>query len=87
MRPLIIAYLALSLSACATKYQDMGFTGGVSAEQLTADTYRIVSRGNGYTGATKVQDYALVKAAETTQKASVLERIFLCVSSTVSRRA
>lgn len=57
---------ALALASCATKYQEMGFTGGVAAQQITSDTYRIVARGNGYTGNTAIQDYALLKAAETT---------------------
>ncbi len=65
----VVLGLSLGMTACATKYQDAGFTGGVRAEQLTADTYRIVARGNGYTSGTTVQDYALLKAAETTQKA------------------
>jgi len=47
----------------------MGFTGGVASQQMTADTYRIVSRGNGYTGRTQVQDYTMLKAAETAKAA------------------
>ncbi len=47
----------------------MGFGGGVEAQQLTADTYRILSRGNAYTSKTKVNDYTLLKAAETTRQA------------------
>ncbi|MUZ74215.1 hypothetical protein GOZ90_16120 [Agrobacterium vitis] len=61
----VVAMTAL-LAGCQTKYQDMGFTGGVSAMPITSDTYRIVSRGNGYTDSTTVQDYSLLKAAETT---------------------
>jgi len=52
-------------AGCATRYQEMGFTGGVAAEQMSADVFRIKSRGNGYTDATTVQDYVLLKAAET----------------------
>ena len=52
--------LCLLLAGCATKYQEMGFTGGVAAEQVTSDTYRIIARGNGYTGNTAIQDYALL---------------------------
>ena len=44
----------------------MGFTGGVSAEPVMTDVYRIVARGNGYTSADRVQDFVLLKAAETT---------------------
>jgi hypothetical protein len=69
MRSLIIFALCAVLGGCATKYQEMGFTGGVAAQQVTADTWRIQSRGNAYTGASTVQDYVLLKAAETTQAA------------------
>jgi hypothetical protein len=55
------------LGGCATKYQEMGFTGGVAAEQITSDTWRILARGNAYTGGTRVQDFVLMKAAETTR--------------------
>jgi hypothetical protein len=66
MRAIVIIALALSVSACATKYQSMGFTGGVAAEPVMTDVYRIVARGNGYTSSDRIQDYALLKAAETT---------------------
>lgn len=36
------------------------------AAPVTNDVYRISARGNGYTDATTIQDYALLKAAETT---------------------
>jgi hypothetical protein len=58
--------LAIGLGGCATKYQDMGFAGGVAAEPVMTDVYRIVARGNGYTAAARVQDFVLLKAAETT---------------------
>lgn len=69
MRALTIIALSVALSGCATKYQEMGFSGGVAAQQITADTWRIQSRGNAYTGAATVQDYVLLKAAETAQSA------------------
>lgn len=62
----LLALVALSLASCQTKYQDMGATGGVTAMPITSDTYRIVSRGNGFTDRVTVQDYSLLKAAETT---------------------
>jgi hypothetical protein len=46
----------------------MGFSGGVEAQQMTADTFRIVARGNAYTGTNTVQDYTMLKAAETTKQ-------------------
>lgn len=57
---------ALILGGCATPYQEMGFSGGVSAQQMTANTFRISARGNGYTNSTSVQDYLMLKSAETT---------------------
>ena len=61
--------LTLLIAGCSTPYQNMGFGGGVEAQQVTADTYRILSRGNAYTSKTKIQDYTLLKAAETTRQA------------------
>jgi hypothetical protein len=69
MRILGIVLLCAALAGCATKYQQMGFTGGVAAEQITADTWRVQARGNAYTNSSTVQDYVLLKAAETTQAA------------------
>lgn len=57
---------ATILSGCATTYSEMGAMGGVMAAPVTNDVYRISARGNGYTDATTIQDYVLLKAAETT---------------------
>lgn len=65
----IILLLIATLGGCGTKYQEMGFSGGVAAEQMTVDTWRISARGNSYTGSSTIQDYVLLKAAETTQAA------------------
>jgi hypothetical protein len=69
--------LCLLLAGCGTKYQEMGFTGGVAAEQITKDTYRIVARGNGNTRSTTIQDYALLKAAETTKAAGATHFVII----------
>ena len=61
-----VAVLSIALAGCATKYQEMGFTGGVSAEPVMTDVYRITAHGNGYTSPDRVQDFVLLKAAETT---------------------
>ena len=44
----------------------MGLMGGVAAYPVMTDVYRIEARGNGYTNAARVQDFVLLKAAETT---------------------
>ena len=61
--------LLLAVAGCSTPYQNMGFMGGVEAERMTADTYRIVARGNGYTSGTAIQDYTVLKAAATAKQA------------------
>jgi hypothetical protein len=65
----LVALAALLAAACSTQYQDMGFTGGVASQQMTANTFRIIARGNGYTNQTTIQDYMILKAAETTKQA------------------
>lgn len=73
MKKSVIALAALliaGLSGCATKYQEMGMTGGVSAMQITSDTAQITARGNGYTDPDVIQRFAIRKAAETTLAAS-----------------
>jgi hypothetical protein len=47
----------------------MGFSGGVKAEPIMTDVYRVQARGNGFTGSAAVQDFVLLKAAETTLSA------------------
>jgi hypothetical protein len=67
MRVVGVVLLCAVLGGCATKYQEMELTGGVAAEQMTSDTWRIQARGNGFTNASTVQDYVMLKAAETAQ--------------------
>lgn len=57
---------ATMLAGCSTTYSEMGAMGGVMAAPVTNDVYRISARGNGYTDSTTIQDYVLLKAAETT---------------------
>ncbi len=56
---------AILLAGCSTTYSDMGAMGGVMAAPVTNDVYRISARGNGYTDTTTIQDYVMLKAAET----------------------
>lgn len=69
LRIIALGACAFMLVACATKYQEMGFTGGVEAEPVMTDVFRIVAHGNGYTSPDRVQDFTLMKAAETTLSA------------------
>jgi hypothetical protein len=68
MKKIVLAVgMAVVLAGCSTPYTGgMGLMGGVDAEPITADIYRIKARGNGYTSGSRVQDFVLLKAAETT---------------------
>jgi hypothetical protein len=59
-------FLATTLVACATSYQPTGFTGGFSDTQLAPDVFRVSFSGNGFTSPDRVQDFALLRAAELT---------------------
>lgn len=64
--------LALCLAACApSSYREMSAWNGsgAMAEQMTSDTWRIVARGNRSTAPTTIQDFVLLKAAETAKVA------------------
>jgi hypothetical protein len=60
-----IVGVCLLLCACATPYQGLSSVGGVDAQRISGDTYRIVARGNSFTDPATLQDYVLLKAAET----------------------
>ncbi|MHB0952508.1 MAG: CC0125/CC1285 family lipoprotein [Allorhizobium sp.] len=66
LRTIIAAAAPLLVTGCQTPYQAPGPTGGVTAAPITNDTFRVSARGNGYTDASTVQDYTLLKAAEVT---------------------
>ncbi|MBU6525744.1 hypothetical protein OGR47_01795 [Methylocystis sp. MJC1] len=66
-RPLLGFAFALWSSGCATEYSrdGIGLAGGAEAQMITNDTARISARGNGFTDKARVQDFILLKAAET----------------------
>src|SRR4051812_37490310 len=63
MRLLMLGALLL-LAACATRYGDMGVSGGVEFTQLDNDIYKIHAAGNGYSEPSRTRDFILLKAAE-----------------------
>jgi len=60
---LVIAGL-LFLSACATAYQEKGFSGGYTELPLGNNLYKVSFDGNGYTRPQRAADFALLRAAE-----------------------
>jgi hypothetical protein len=69
MRLILLVVVTSFVVGCATRYGEIGFTGGVTAEPVMTDVYRIRARGNAYTDASRVQDFVLLKAAEVTLSA------------------
>ncbi len=65
MRRLIIGLTVLMLAGCATPYQQGGFRGGVVATPIAGDMYRVSARGNGFTDPARIEDFVLLRAAET----------------------
>jgi hypothetical protein len=52
------------LAGCATSYKSKGFGGGYSETQLAPDSFRVMFRGNAYTSPERMQDFALLRAAD-----------------------
>ena len=61
---LFASLVAVVLFGCATPYQSSSFTGGFTDTQLAPDLFRIAFAGNGRTSRDRVQDFALLRAAE-----------------------
>lgn len=66
LKIIVIFFAVQLLTSCSTGYKEMGFGGGVTAEQVSSDTFRIKARGNGFTSKSKVEDFVMMKAAEIT---------------------
>src|ERR1700752_186210 len=63
--PVVVAMvLALSMAGCATGYHSTRFTGGYSDTQLAPDVFRGKFPGKPYSEPERVQDLALLHAAE-----------------------
>lgn len=69
MKTTIITIACLLLiSACATQYGAMNFTGGVEATKIADDLVQIEAKGNSHTSASRIQQFVLLKAAETAKE-------------------
>lgn len=64
--PMLSIAVVLFLTACATSYQNSGFTGGYSETQLDENVFKVSFRGNGYTSRERASDFALLRSAELT---------------------
>jgi hypothetical protein len=63
-RALVLAAIAVTLSSCATPYQESGLTGGSDVKELRPDVFRVSFGGNGFTTKESVQVYWLKRCAD-----------------------
>lgn len=61
-----VVLVAITVSGCATPYQQRGATGGFSETQLAENVFEVRFRGNGYTSSERASDFALLRSAELT---------------------
>jgi outer membrane protein assembly factor BamE (lipoprotein component of BamABCDE complex) len=74
--------LATTLAGCATKYQQSGFSGGFADLRLDENVFKVTFNGNGFTSAARVEEMALLRAAELTLAAGC--EFFVIASSQAS---
>jgi hypothetical protein len=80
-----LVVISLFLAACASQYQDQGFSGGFSDNQISNDTFDVVFNGNGYTSRQRASDLNLLRSAELTLESGFSHFIILDRSASVDR--
>ncbi len=86
MRLLVVPLVILALGGCASRYQELSAGGGVTAAKMTEDVYRVSARGNALTEPTRIQDFVLLKAAETTLAAGRTHFVIIGLSEVGTAR-
>ena len=67
MNRLVVCLAIISLaSACATRYQPRGATGGFTETRLSPEAYRVSFNGNRKTSMSRATDFTLLRCAELT---------------------
>jgi len=84
VRIIRLILFAVALSGCATSYQPKGLTGGYSETQLNPNIFRVSFSGNGFTGAEKAADLALLRSAEITLNSGFTHFVIIDGNSTES---
>ncbi len=59
-----LLFCTILLCSCATAYQPMGESGGFYHRKVEENIYIIGFNGNGFTNSKRVNDFALLRAAE-----------------------
>lgn len=68
MKKILLTLILLFITGCATPYQKLGDTGGYLQQKFSDDCYKVKFHGNGFTERKRVQDFALLRAAEIGQE-------------------
>lgn len=63
MKKLMIGMFVLLLVGCATPYTPNGVIGGYSDVQLNENTFKVTTKGNGYTSKDRVFELNLLRAS------------------------
>ena len=63
---LLAGLLALFLTGCASSYQPEGLSGGFSDIQLDKNVFQVSYQGNAYTRTPRLEEMALLRAADLT---------------------
>jgi hypothetical protein len=66
LRLAIIFSFSVVVAGCATKYQEMGLTGGFTDKMIDQNTGIVVISGNGFTSEEKVRSMLMLRASEMT---------------------
>ena len=59
-----ILFCILVLTGCVTPYQSDGFTGGFISQWIGPNTLQVNVKGNSFISSSRINDYALLQAAE-----------------------
>lgn len=64
MRIFLVLIATVFMASCATKYGDMGFSGGVSEQQIGERVWQIRGAGNAFTSLAATDEFIQLRAAE-----------------------
>ncbi len=64
----VAGFVILVMAGCASTYQPEGLSGGFSEIQLDKNVFQVSFQGNAYTATQRVEEMALLRAADLTRR-------------------
>ncbi len=83
---ILALFTLLASVACVTAYQPSGFMGGFTESRLGPDLFTVRFNANAFTGAARVHDFTMLRAAELTLKSGYRYFVILAEKDTTSRQ-